>query len=55
MEFGLLHWLAGCLIGLSNSENNTIAIVKIVLFIIMNTITIVGYQFFNILIINKKA
>ena len=38
-------------VGLSDSENNTITIVKIVVFTIVNTITIVGYQFFNTLII----
>ena len=42
-------------LGLSNSENNTIMIVNIVVFTIVNTITIVGYQFFYTLIINKKG
>ena len=42
-------------VGLSDSENNTITIVKIVVFTIVNTITIVGYQFFNTMIINKEA
>ena len=42
-------------VGLSNSENNTITVVKIVVFTIVNTITIVGYQFFNTMIINKEA
>ena len=41
-------------LGLSDSENNTITIVKIV-FTIMNTIMIVGYQFINTMIINQKA
>ena len=43
------------IVGLSDSENNTITIVQIVVFTIVNTITIVGYQFINALIINKKG
>ena len=43
------------LLGLSDSENNTITIVKILVFTIVNAITIVGDQFFNTMIINKKA
>ena len=42
-------------IALSDSENNTIMIVEIVVFTIVNTITIVSYQFFNTMIINKEA
>ena len=49
-------FLAQCrILGLSDSENNTITIAKIVVFTIVNTITIVGYHFFNTLIINKKG
>ena len=40
---------------LSDSENNTITIVKILVFTIVNTITIVGDQFFTTMITNKKA
>ena len=43
------------LIGLSDSENYTITIVKVLIFTIVNTITIVGDQFFNTMILNKKA
>ena len=42
-------------VGLSDSENNTITIVKILVFTIVNTITIVGDQFFTTMITNKKA
>ena len=38
------------IVGPSDSENNTITIVKIVVFTIVNTIAIVGYQF----IVNKR-
>ena len=44
----------GSTLGLSDSENNTIMIVKIVVFMIVNTITIVGYQFINTMIINIR-
>ena len=50
-----------CLLGLSDSENNTITIVKTVLFTIMNTIMIVSfvwvcsiYQFINTIIKSKE-
>ena len=33
---------ASCILGLSDSENNTITIVETVIFTIMNSITIVG-------------
>ena len=42
-------------LGLSDSENNTIMMVKTVVFTIVNTITIVGYQFINTMTINKKV
>ena len=42
-------------VGLSDCENNTITKVKILVFTIVNTITIVGYQFINTMIINKEA
>ena len=43
------------LLGLSDSENNTITITKLLVFMIVNTITIVGDQFLNTMIINKKC
>ena len=39
----------------SDNENNTITIVKILVFTIVNTIMIVGYQFMCTTIINKEA
>ena len=42
------------LLGLSDSENNTITMTKLLVFMIVNTITIVGDQFLNTMIINKK-
>ena len=50
-----LYMQSVSLVGLSDSENNTIIIVKIVVLTIMNTIIIIGYQFINNMIINKKA
>ena len=35
--------LFACILGLSDNENNTITIVKMVLFVIMNTLTIAGF------------
>ena len=40
---------------LSDGENNTITRVKILVFMIVNTITIVGNLFFNTMIIYKKV
>ena len=51
----ILKLFLATVLGLNDSENNTITIVKIVVFTIVNTIMIVGYQFFNTLIINKKG
>ena len=54
-QSNVIYLYALPIIGLSDSENNTITIVKIVVFTIMNTIMIVSYQFFSIFIIGKKG
>ena len=43
------------LVGLSDSKNTIIMIVKIVVFTIVNAIMIVAYQFINNMIITKEA
>ena len=43
------------ILGLSDNENNTNTIVKIVVLTIVNTITIVRYRFINTMIMKKEA
>ena len=47
------YCMNGFSLGLSDSENNTITIVNF-FGPFVNTIMIVGYQFFNAMIINKR-